>query len=322
MEKKYYFLTIVVRIFFLFFVAFNIPVYAASLSPVGPSGGMTSSAPNGADDFLSGVQPPPGFYLLNYTFYYSAKRYNNTDGDKVHTGIFSDFEADIYGNIARFIWIPERDIRIFGGKWAPDIGIPLVHKRIKTTAFDDSKSGLGDIVFAPVNLFYRWGNYHTIWYVDIIAPTGRYDKHDLVNIGNNHWSFKPSLIVTYWDEPWETTGIFHFDVHTQNNDYIDPRNGWETSYKTGEAFHLDYTVSRTIFPGLRAGLTGYYWRDVARDEVNGESVPDTQTEVFSMGPGLKWDYKGISLIFKINFEVYAENRPQGQYCWLRLIYRF
>ena len=184
---------IIVHISFFIFIGFNIPVYADSLSPVGPSGGMTSSAPNGADDFLSGVQPPPGFYWLNYTFYYSADRYNTTSGNKVSSGILADFEADIYGNIARIIWVPEREIRILGGKWAPDIGLPIVHKRIKTTAFTESKSGLGDIVFAPVNLFYQWGNYHTVWYVDIIAPTGRYDKHDPVNIGNNHWSFKPSL---------------------------------------------------------------------------------------------------------------------------------
>ncbi len=44
---------------------------AGDLSPIGPSGGMLSSAANGVDDFLTGVQPPPGLYFLNYTFYYS-----------------------------------------------------------------------------------------------------------------------------------------------------------------------------------------------------------------------------------------------------------
>ena len=306
----------------LLFIMLNVPVYAGSLSPIGSSGGMTSSTPNGADDFLLGVQPPPGLYLLNYSFYYTSDRFNTTDGKKVSTGPLSDFKCDIYGDIARFVWVPKRDIRIFGGKLVSDIGFPIVHKRIKTTAFDKSKGGLGDIIFAPINLFYRWNNFHTIWYVDFIASTGSYDKHDPVNIGNNHWTFKPAIAVIYWAEPWEISGIFHFDIHTKNRDFIDPRNGRETSHKTGETFHLDYAVSRAIIPGLRAGITGYYWKDVSRDEVGGDSVPHTQTEVFSFGPGLKWDFQRITFIFKMHYEVDAQNRPEGQYWWLRINYRF
>jgi hypothetical protein len=269
--------------------------------------------------------PPPGIYLLNYNFYYSADRFNTRSGRKVRHGILRDFEADIYGELARFVWVPEHDIRILGGKLVSDIGFPIIHKRIKTTFFDESKTGFGDLIFAPVNLFYQWGNLHGLFYVDFIAPTGRYNKHDPVNIGNNHWTFKPAAFFTYWKEPWEITVGSHFYLHTKNTDFIDPRTGRETSHKPGEAFHIDYGISRTINPeigGIRIGLNGYFWKDISRDEVGGHHVSDTMTEVFAIGPGLRWTFKNITFCLKGQFEVYAQNRPQGQFWWLRFIYKF
>jgi len=297
---------------------------AGSLSPIGPSGGLLVTSPIGLDSHLIAVCPPSGFYLLNYNFYYFADRFNTRSGTKARSGMLRHFETDVYGEIARFIWVPEQDIRILGGKWAPDFAISGIHKRIRTALFDESKTGFGDLIFAPVNLFYRWGNIHSIIYTDFIAPTGRYEKQDPVNIGNNHWTFKPAMFLTYWNEPWEITGGFHFYLHTKNTEFIDPRNGDETSHKPGEAFHIDYGISRsfkTVFENFRLGLNGYFWKDVSRDEVGGHPVSGTETEVLSLGPGVRWSWAKITFVLKGQFEVYAKNRPQGQFLWLRFIYR-
>jgi len=308
---------------FLFFIVTG-AVYAGSLSPIGPSGGLLVTNIMGADSDLIAICPPPGLYLLNYNFYYFADHFTTRSGKNVHNGILKDFEADIYGEIARVAYVPKRDIRILGGKWMSDIAFPVIYKGIKTTLFDKSKTGLGDIVFCPVNLFYQWGNFYSLIYLDFIAPTGRYEKYGLVNIGNNHWTFEPAAYFTYWKEPWEVTGGYHFSFNTKNNDFIDPRSGKETSHKPGEAFYIDYGVSRTVKPelgGLRIGLNGYLWKDISLDEVDGHSVSDTMTEVFAIGPSVRWTVKAITFCLKGQFEVYAQNRPQGQFLWLKIIYR-
>jgi len=164
----------------------------------------------------------------------------------------------------------------------------------------------------------------TVMKADFIAPAGRYDKHDPVNIGNNHWTFKPATFFTYWKEPLEITAGFHFYLHTKNTDFIDPRNSKDTSHKPGEAFHIDYGISHTFKTGFgdsRLGLNGYFWKDVSRDEVGGHPVSGTMTEVCSVGPGVRWSFAKITFVLKGQFEVYAKNRPQGQFLWLRFIYR-
>ncbi|OPX36160.1 MAG: hypothetical protein B1H13_15030 [Desulfobacteraceae bacterium 4484_190.3] len=285
-------------------------------------GGMLSSAANGVDDFLTGVQPPPGLYFLNYTFYYSSNRFKDTSKNEVDAGPLADFKADIYGDVLRFIWVPEKDIRILGGKWVPDFGIPIMHKRIKTAAFDKSETGIGDIVIAPANLFYRWKDLHAIIYADFFVPTGKYDKDEPVNIGNNHWTIKPTVALTYMRGPWETTGIFHYDIHTTNNDYIDPRSGKETSHRSGDAFHVDFTFSRAFTPKFRAGLIGYFYQDLKNDKVNGKSVSDTKTGVWALGAGASRRFGKTNIFFKFQEEFLAENRPEGRTIWLRLVHSF
>ncbi len=107
-----------------------IPQIAFS-SLIGPSGGLTSSSPFGADDFMAGLVPPPGVYLLNYTFYYSAHKFKDHGGEEVKKGPFDGFKTEISGNIFRFAFIP-KDINLFGARWFPDMGIPIVSKEVET----------------------------------------------------------------------------------------------------------------------------------------------------------------------------------------------
>lgn len=291
--------------------------WAGATSPIGPSGGMFSSAPVGADGFMSGLAPPPGVYWLNYSFHYSADSFKGGNGKEIQAGPLDDFEANISGNVFRFLWMPKKDIRLFGGRWAPDFGVVAMDKRLKVGGKWFEEQGLGDLLIAPVNLFYQWGDVHAVLYVDFLLPTGDYDKRRVVNTGNNHWTIKPAAIFSWVKPNWEITGIFNLDINGTNNDYIDPRTGLESTHRSGKAFHMDYTASWRATPNLNIGLQGYYWDDLEDDRVDGKRVADTQTKVFSIGPGVRYQWGSISLVAKAQYEFGAENRPEGEVYWLR-----
>lgn len=291
--------------------------WAGGTSPIGPSGGMFSSAPVGADDFMSGMAPPPGVYWLNYSFHYTADEFIGGDGKEIQAGPLDDFAANITGNVFRFLWMPEKDIRIFGGRWAPDFGVVAMDKRLKVGGKWYEEKGLGDLLIAPVNLFYQWGDVHAVLYVDFLLPTGDYDKKRVVNTGNNHWTVKPAAIFSVVKPNWEVTGIFNLDINGSNNDYIDPRTGLESKHRSGKAFHMDYTASWRATPNLNIGLQGYYWDDIEDDRIDGKRVADTQTKVFSIGPGIRYQWGAISLVAKAQYEFAARNRPEGEVYWLR-----
>jgi len=65
-----------------------------------------------------------------------------------------------------------------------------------------SSEGVGDLIFAPVNLFYQWGAVHAVLYVDFIAPAGKDDKRKVTNLGNNHWTIKPAALFTLIKPRW------------------------------------------------------------------------------------------------------------------------
>jgi len=293
--------------------------WAGGTSLIGPSGGMFSSAPLGADDFMSGMAPPPGTYWLNYSFRYESSSFNDGSGKEIQTGPLDNFEAQITGNVFRFLWMPEKDIRIFGGRWAPDIGVVAVDKRLKVGGKWHEEKGLGDLLIAPVNLFYKWGDVHAVLYVDFLLPTGNYNKNRVVNTGNNHWTVKPAALFSWVKPKWEVTGIFNLDINGSNNDYIDPRTGMETKHKSGKAFHMDYTASWRPTPAWNVGLQGYYWDDLEDDEIGGKRIKDTQTRVFAIGPGIRYQWGPIALIAKAQYEYGARNRPEGEMYWLRFV---
>ncbi len=292
---------------------------AGYASPIGPSGGLHSSAPLGADDFMSGVMPPPGVYWLNYSFHYRADRFVDGDGQRVRSGPLADFSARVSGNVFRFFWMPQRDIRLLGGRWAPDFGIAWLDKRLKVGGRWHENSGQGDLIFAPANLFYRWDDLHAVFYVDFIAPTGEYDKHRAANLGSNHWTIKPAALLSWVKPRWEATLIGNVDFHARNDDFIDPRSGRETTHRPGKAFHMDYALSWRPAPTVNFGLQGYLWQDLERDLVGGERVADTKTRAFAAGPGLRWQVGKLALVAKAQYEFGARNRPEGANYWLRFV---
>ncbi|MDY6862422.1 MAG: transporter [Thermodesulfobacteriota bacterium] len=293
----------------------------ALTSELGPSGGLTSSGKYGGDDFLIGFVPPPGFYYLNYTFFYSAHRFKGYGGDEVNEGPFKGFETEISGNIFRPIYVSDK--KILGGDPVFDIALPLINKHIETEYFDDSVSGIGDICVGVFGLAWHKNIFHYLFSFDVFAPTGKYDKYDKVNIGNNHWIFNPLFTICAVFPNGLDFGVnLLYDFHTKNNDYLDPRTGKTTDYQTGQAFHLDYSIGYQIKKSWRAGIVGYYWKDTTDDKIGGKKIRDSRGQVFSIGPGIMFASGKITISLKTEFETAAKNRPQGSMTWLRILYSF
>src|SRR4030042_7050548 len=71
--------------------------------------------PNGVESQLSGVVPPPGFYIKEYNYYYTATKLKDDNGHTLTLGKDGS-ELDrlsVYGIIPRFIWISK--LNVLGG---------------------------------------------------------------------------------------------------------------------------------------------------------------------------------------------------------------
>ncbi len=75
-------------------------------------------------------------------------------------------------------------------------------------------------------------------------------------------------------------------------------------------------------PGLRVGITGYFYQQTTDDEIDDRDVEHNRGRAIALGPGIRWDYKRLSLILKTQYEFGVKNRPQGRNVWFKIAYKF
>jgi hypothetical protein len=276
-----------------------------------------SSAILGTEDYFVGALPPPGFHFINYLAYYYADEFRNSDGDKIP----EDFKASIAADVLRGIYVS--DIEVLGANLGWHLVVPLVYKDMEMKGvFDESRASLGDIYFSPFLLGWHSDMLHWVVGLDIIAPTGQYNDDYSVNIGSNHWTFEPAVAVSLiLPEGLSVDLKLMYDFHTENTDYSGMYG--EGDYRTGQQFHLDYNIGYAVLDNLRLGVCGYYLKGLQDDELDGDKIADTKEQVLAVGPSAMYSVnQQLHLVAKVQFETQVENRPQGVFSWLKLIYSF
>lgn len=265
--------------------------------------------PNGAEDFMSGAVPPPGFYFINYLNYYRADTFRDSSGNG---GAVPDFDLKATANVFRFIYVTKQ--QVLGGFWGVHAFIPVVNLDVSAAGHSQSKTGIGDIIIDPFILSWHAKNWHAVTGLDIYFPTGAYDSHDLANIGRNYWTFEPVAAFTYVsDSGFDVSAKFMYDFNTKNDD---------TNYTSGQEFHVDYSVAKK-FDNLSIGLGGYYYKQMTNDKQSGGKVGDgNKGQAIGIGPQIKYDHKNMSFLLKYQAETSVKNRPDGDKFWLKFVYAF
>ena len=292
--------------------------------PAVPAGG-SGAYPNGADDFMAGLVPPPGTYLMLYSNYYSADRYKDDNGDDYDAGPLADVDVSVWANVLRLVHVT--DIRILGANWAVQTLIPVLDMDFEFGApfhgLSDSKFGLGDIIVDPLLLAWHGKHFHWAAGLDIFLPTGSYDMYrEPINPGNNVWTIEPAFGITYLNGPIDLSVKLMYDVSTANDDYLDPLSGRAVDLLPGQEFHADFAAGYSFADGWTAGVGGYFYQQTTDDQVDGLNVAHERGRVLAIGPAVKYAHRNMSLTFKCLFETQVRNRPAGQSTWFRLIYAF
>jgi len=277
-----------------------------------PAGAYNQPAVNlGFTSFLDGGPPAgPGFYFSQYVQYYTS--------DELVDGPPMDPKLDVWVSLSQFIYQSDREV-FLGGKWGINVIVPIVSFNA-ASFLNDNGTGLGDILVGP---FLQWDpimgpqgpkfmhriELQTIW------PTGKYDKKKLLNPGSNHFSFNPYWAGTYFFTP-RLTGSWrlHYLWNDENSD---------TKIKPGQAVHCNFAAAYELIPNkFRAGINGYYLKQVTDDKVDGKSIPGRE-QVLGIGPGALWSIsQSDHLFFNVYFESNVKHRPKGERYQVRWVHHF
>lgn len=268
--------------------------------------GGGSSYPMGADNYMSGYLPPPGIYGQIYAQNYEADSLRDDGGKSLPV----DFRARVDALVPRVIWVPGQEL--LGGGLALHVIAPIVDMAVKLNDRSEDKEGLGDMTFG-VGLGYHYSQkFHVIYGLDVIAPTGSYDRNDLANLGRNYWAAQPVVAISHIDpNGLNLDAKIMYDFNSKNPD---------TDYRSGQEFHADYAVGWGLGDGWVVGVGGYVYRQATDDRLDGNRVQDNKGRVFAFGPSIKYGGSGGWFVTaKWQGESEVRNRAEGSAYWLKLV---
>lgn len=316
-----------------------LPLFFAALLLTFSSQAMAGggqSYPNGAEAFLSGAVPPPGFYFIDYLYYYNADNMKDDNGDDI--AAFD--EVSVAANVFRFLWVSDK--QILGGQYCMHAFIPVLDVDLDFNApvGPETKKSYSDtsvpyIIYSPFILSWhlQQGKLHLVTsLVDVYIPTGQ-DDRNLATVGKNFWTIEPVFGITYMLDNWEFSGKFMYDFNTSQDDFATVY-GVEVDRDPGQEFHFDYSASYAITPSLRVGVNGYYYTQTTDDSFDLDaSIPapvqtllrqdeGKHSRVFAAGPGIWYNHKNMFFSLRNQWEMAARNKTEGYNIWAKFTYAF
>ena len=183
-------------------------------------------------------------------------------------------------------------------------------------------SGFGDLTVLPVMLAWKLGDWQIDAILPIYAPMGSYEKGRLGNTGLNYWTFDPIVGAVYSHKASGFNAMLHagYAMNTENTG---------TNYHSGSLLHLEGVIQQflPVGPGfLTLGAEGFYFYQVTGDSGAGASLGDFKGMTAGLGPVLGYilplGQQALSVELKWLAEVDAKNRLEGDYLWLKVVYKF
>ncbi|MGJ8673521.1 SphA family protein [Rubritalea sp.] len=302
----------------------------ATTSLQAEEGGSGHYLPGSMASFVDGA-PPQETFIARYNFLsWSASADAQRVlpiADLVTTG--ADIES--YANGLTLLWRPAFGQLNDAWSYSMSATVPYVdlsieadvHTALGTVKRSDSISGIGDIVLMPVLLNQNFNPDFNINYrLGLYVPTGNYEVGRLANTGKNYWTVEPTVGFMYFGQKngREASVFIGADYNFENPD---------TDYKTGMQVHLDGTLAQhfPLYGGFAgAGLSGYWYEQVNGDSGAGATFGDFEGRTAGFGPVISYTKKvaDIDVIAEMKWlhEFEVKNRPQGDYVWLKVLFKF
>jgi hypothetical protein len=276
--------------------------------------------PPGVEGIKAASLPPPGFYVRDYNYSYWANRLNDANGNEIGAAAPSVFS---YVNVPRLLWIT--DTKLLGGFVGVDGYLPLVYQKADVITpppptglghFEGNNFGVGDL-FIEGTLSWHLKQFDFALASGVDMPTGDSPTRPgpTTKPGLGYWTFMQTAGATWYiDEKktWAVSALNRYEFSTEQRD---------TQITPGDAYTLEWGVSKSVCKAADVGVVGYYQQQVTPS--SGSSNSD-RNRVAAVGPEVTMAFpeQMFFVSLRYNYEFMAEGRAQGNSICLTLTKRF
>jgi len=300
---------------------FGVLILSSGRVAVAAEGAFSNYFPGSYGAVAAATPPAVGWSYLNYNVFYAAA----ADRAVLQGRLNADLDTAVYLNMSSGVYAFKGSV--LGGRFAMGATLPLGYAGLKSqlvtptgnVAVDDNTTGLGDMLLLPASLYWNNGNWYFNLYELVVAPTGKYDVNDNVNIGRNYWSFDTVFAVTNLNVAAgrDFSLVAGYMMNTENH---------ATDYRTGNEFHVDVMFNQFLSETFALGLHGYIYQQVTGDSGSGAILGDFKGESFGIGPSFlwmpKWGGGKFSLTGNWLHDLHATDRVKGDYAVVTIGWQF
>ncbi len=303
----------------------NTAILAALFFFISPAlaeeGGSGHIAPGGVATLIDAAPTRPGWVIepiyVHYGGSFDATRELPIAG-KTSLGLDVRVDTLTLGALYTF------DKKLWGAHYSAGVYVPYAWMEVKgfvnNIKRSDKEQGLGDITLIPLMLAWKTSAWQTSASLSIYAPTGEFNAGELANPGLNYWTADPVIGSVYSNED----NGFNFNVYAGVT--VNTENT-ATHYKSGSLFHIESSIQQ-LFPlgkgyfGLGADI--YYFQQISADSGSG-ARRDFKGRTMGIGPVINYvlPVGTDNWVFEAKWlpEFNTENRLEGDYIWLKLVYQ-
>ncbi|MGO4893730.1 SphA family protein [Flavobacterium sp. W21_SRS_FM6] len=284
-------------------------MYAGLVSAHEP--GVLPTIPDGASIGMPIAAPTPvdGIFFSSRSAI-SSQHYYDANGDKTET------EIDIKDSVFQFVLSPGK--ALFGGQYRAFLSVPLIDIESKNIATpfglaNGSNSGIGSVEIRPADISWELssGIYMNAGF-SVYTP-GDWSASELVNPGQNFWSFSPSVGVSYLRNGWNASAHLLYFANKANED---------NDYKSGNETHLNLTLMKNIGDNLSVGAVGYIRKQLEDDENPNNAYGGAlngRASSSGIGISLTKQFGPINLNVMYTTNLETKNSGGGERIWLNVV---
>lgn len=213
----------------------------------------------GVEGIKAATLPPPGFYSRDYNYFYWADQLNDSHGNKNGP---ADLDAFTCVNLPRVLWITET--KFLGGYVGVDGFLPLVYQQASANTpngpFNGNTFGINDL-FGEASLSWHLKQFDFSVASGVDVPTGDSPSQPgpSTTPGLGYWTFMQTAGATWYvDEAktWAVSALNRFEFNTEQHD---------THITYGDAYTLEWGISKSVCKEADLGVVGYYQQQVTGD---------------------------------------------------------
>lgn len=262
--------------------------------------------PAGVETVMPGMMPGAGATMfLEFNNFYQANATVDANGHNLVPG----FHLRVAAVAPKFVhnW----GAAFLGGELASSVAFPILYEHLDGPFGKLDKTGNGNIDIGVLDVAYHRGAWHWWYGIDVYTPGFRYDKNDILNVGQHYFATAPEGAFTVLPEHGmaEISSKFQYVVNTTDG---------ATNYRSGSEFIWECDTMRNVTKKLALGANGYYYRQTSDDVQNGIRVGSgNRGRAVAVGPEVRYHVGHAALIVKYQRETLVANRTRGNSFWLQ-----